>query len=286
MPITSKFVCHNGHFVKEEELCISGSNRAFKYGDGFFETMHYAYGEVQLFEKHTTRMQLAMEALQITSDILSSPKLLHKEIVHLINANHYFKGARIRLSIYRSGGGLYLPETNKAEYLIECYALENDRYPINSQGLCIEIYKTYKKPKYQNFTFKTLNTPISVLASIYKKEMNVDDCLLLNEDNEIIESTHSNIFFIKDDKVLMPSLKSGCVNGLMQAEVYQLLCKTNLKVLTNQSVFEQDLTNFDEIFLTNAVKGLQWVGAYKNKRYDNKISKQIHKNLVQHIFDR
>jgi branched-chain amino acid aminotransferase len=37
----------------------------------------------------------------------------------------------------------------------------------------------------------------------------------------------------------------------------------------------QNLLAADEIFLTNAVKGIEWVVAYRTKRYYNDMSKKM-----------
>ena len=284
MPITSKFVCLNGRFIKEEELSFDANNRAFRYGDGFFETMHYAKGQVQLFNLHLNRIEKTMQLLKLESNILLNTRLLHKEIVHLINANHFFKGARIRISIFRDGDGLYLPNSNKANYLIETWALNAENYPINNKGLHLETYNELTKVKSKNYFYKSLNTRVSILASLYKKELEADDCFLLNSENEIIESISSNVFFIKKNILYTPSKSSGCVHGVMREKILQTLSKTNLKIDENTSIKEENIMQFDEIFLSNATQGIQWIGAYKTKRYDNKITKQIQKILIADIF--
>ena len=35
------------------------------------------------------------------------------------------------------------------------------------------------------------------------------------------------------------------------------------------------LLQADEMFLTNAIRGIQWVGSYRQKRYFNKATKEI-----------
>ncbi len=283
MPITSKFVCLNGRFLKEEELLFDANNRAFRYGDGFFETMHYAFGEIQLFEQHLDRIKKTMSLLKLESNILLHAQLLHKEIVHLINANHYFKGARVRFSIFRNGAGLYEPETNSASYLIESWALEDDKYPLNRKGLKIGIYSSLKKPKGASFFYKSLNTRVSILASIYKQKYQFDDCLLMNSDDNLIESISSNAFFIKDETVYTSSDNSGCIHGIMRQKLLSILPKADLKVIISEQITPKDIPEFDEIFLTNAIHGIQWVGAYKARRYDNKITKKIHNILTETI---
>jgi len=67
-----KFICFNGRFEKASSFHLSIENRAFRYGDGFFETMHYAFGEVQVFAIHHKRILRAMQLLQLSSSLLET----------------------------------------------------------------------------------------------------------------------------------------------------------------------------------------------------------------------
>ena len=275
-----KFICIDGRYEKESEFKFSRGNRAFRYGDGFFETMHYAYGSVQLFEKHHRRLLKAMQLLKMQSSSLENPKIIHKEIVHLINANHQFKGARIRLTIFRSGGGLYKPETQQASYLIESDTLESDTYPLNTKGISINYYDVLAKPINSFQFYKSLNTTVSILASIHAEESKVDDCLLMNTDGYLIESTSSNVFFIQNKVIYTPDLDSGCIEGIMRDKVIEKALQLRFSVIEGAQIRPEHLTKFDEIFLTNAIQGIQWVSAYKNKRYFNKQTQIIHRALI------
>jgi branched-chain amino acid aminotransferase len=37
----------------------------------------------------------------------------------------------------------------------------------------------------------------------------------------------------------------------------------------------QNLLAADEVFLTNAIRGINWVGGYRTKRYQNNISRRL-----------
>lgn len=285
MPITSKFICLNGRFIKEEEFLIDANNRAFRYGDGFFETMHYSNGEVQLFDTHLVRMKKVFDLLKFESNIILHKNFIAKEIAHLANANHFFKGARVRMSFYRDGGGLYEPNSNKVNYVIENWALENEKYPLNRKGISIGLFNQVRKSKTETSFYKSLNTSVSILASLHKNEIQTDDCFLCNTENHIIESISSNSFFIKDKTIYTPSLNSACVHGVMRQFILKVLKSMDFELVDNAIIKENQLEYFDEIFLSNAVKGIEWVGAYNKKRYDNKITKQIHNSLLNHIFN-
>ncbi|MBN2669397.1 MAG: aminotransferase class IV [Bacteroidales bacterium] len=283
MSQASLFLCYNGRVLKDHEFVASHRNRAFKYGDGFFETMHFAYGHVQLLEQHFERIRRAMDDLQMFNNVLLQPKLIENEIKHLISANHFFNGARVRLTVFREDGGLYRPAGNKANYLIEVASLDALNYPLNSEGLHIDLYLKHSKSTGINYFYKSLNSKVSILGSILASELMVDDCLLINSKGELIESTNSNLFIIKDLNVYTPAIESGCVDGIMRGEVIKIIKNSNLNLHTYSFFTPKDIISFDEIFLTNAIKGIQWVGAYHQKRYDNKITKQLHSQLVKTI---
>jgi branched-chain amino acid aminotransferase len=71
-----------------------------------------------------------------------------------------------------------------------------------------------------------------------------------------------------------PALAEGCINGVMRKVILDLAAKARIYVYETE-LKPNDLIRADEIFLTNAVQGIQWVGAYKSKRYFNKVSKTL-----------
>ena len=49
-------ICYNGKYINKSELSLSIDNRAFKYGDAFFETIRCSLGQPLFFEEHYFRM--------------------------------------------------------------------------------------------------------------------------------------------------------------------------------------------------------------------------------------
>ena len=61
---------------------------------------------------------------------------------------------------------------------------------------------------------------VNVLGSIYAKENDYQNCILINEKKELVEALNANIFLIKGNEILTPSLDSGCINGIIQKKDY------------------------------------------------------------------
>lgn len=273
--LKGQFICFNGEFIRKSELNISANNRAFKYGDGVFETIRVIKKEPLFYIEHIKRLSLALELLKIDFSIDFLKTELKQNIVRLLNANKFFAGARIRITVFRSGEGLYTPTSNKMEYLIEASELENEYYALNKRGLNIGIYNEIKITYSEFSNFKTINSLPYILAGIYKKQNGFDDCILVNNENNLIEGISSNLFILKNNVLYTTGAQSGCIEGIMKNIVIDIALSKSMTVFDEALLTENDLLTADEIFMTNVINGVQWVLSYKKKRYYNKFSRVL-----------
>jgi branched-subunit amino acid aminotransferase/4-amino-4-deoxychorismate lyase len=133
------------------------------------------------------------------------------------------------------------------------------------------VYADIKKPINKLSNIKTGNALLYVMAGLAKQSMKLDECFLINENGGICESISSNIFVIKNGTLYTPPLNDGCVAGIMRKQIIALAA--NHKILVFESaVTDYTLSNADEVFLSNSIKGVQWVGQYKQKYYTNKLA--------------
>ena len=129
-----------------------------------------------------------------------------------------------------------------------------------------------------------LNSLINTMAGIWAKEHGFDDCLIINDRGQIIESFHSNLFIVKDNVIYSPALILGCVDGVMRTQILKIAREIGFSTNDNIQITESDLLGADEIFLTNAIEGIRWIGAFRQRRYFNKIAKQLCEHLNKNIF--
>jgi branched-chain amino acid aminotransferase len=275
------FYCLNGDYHREEEKTIGPKNRAFRYGDALFETIYASYTNCHFLEKHLERLIAGMKILSMDVPIGFNERLFVRKIQRLLHKNHHIKGARIRIAVFRNEGGLYTPTDNSISYIIESEVLENTSYEINKQGYDIDIYPDMQRHYSLISSFKSSNCSLFTMAGIWRKKMELDDCIILNDREELCESVSSNIFLVKGSKIYTPSIKSGCVNGIMRNLVVDLLNEMNLEVDDNAVLKEEDLLEADEVFLTNSITGIRKVLAFRKKRYYSFLVKEIHERLVE-----
>jgi len=270
----------NGALVSKDENLFKAGNRAFTYGDQLFETILFRDGELKFWEDHYFRMMGGACLLRMEIPIHLNIDFIQTEILKTIEASNLSSiNSRVRLSIFRTQGGFYNPQDRSLEYLIEVEPLEDSQLEFNNKGFNIDVFYDHSKPKQDLSNIKGLNSIISVLASIYMAENNLDDAILLNSDSEICETSASNIFVVKDGVIYTPPINSGCVDGIIRKKIIENIDDWGYTI-EEKEMKPFELIKADEVFLSNSIKGIQWVQAYKKKKYQKNISSDIYNKLM------
>lgn len=266
------FYCYNNKFfdINQASFVI---NRAMKYGDGLFESIRVIDGKPQFYSLHIERLRKGMEFLKIEYHQQQFEEI-KVCIEQLLIKNEINKGGRIRLTLFRSGGGTYIPQTNKPYYFIETEPISVNEYQLNTRGFSIDVAEENKIYFNPLLRFKTLNSLPYVMASMEKDKKLVDELVLLNTTGNIVEATKSNIFLVFGNTLYTPLLSEGCLDGVMRKIVIQIAKQIGLKVAEGQLPINY-LERADELFLSNSVQGISWVGSYHKKRYFNKVSRKL-----------
>lgn len=258
------------------------NNRAFCYGDALFETIHANGTRLQFFSEHYNRLNEGMKTLRMDQ---STPgeDILERDLIRLLNKNHMYKGVRIRLSVFRNTGGFYSPTDNSVSYMAEAIPLEHDHYTLNHKGLKTEVFNRLSKQADMLSNLKTANSLLYIHAGIFKSEQKLDDCFIINTEGRLIEAISSNLFIIKDSRLYTPPLDEGCVAGIMRSQILRIAGNEGIGCMESP-ITEEDLLAADECFLTNAVSGIRWVIAFRNKRFYNKTSRLLTASLNRELF--
>jgi len=278
-----KYIIYNGDPVMKNKPVITVDNRALRYGDSLFETVRYHKGIPLFFFDHYYRLTYGMDVLKMNIASLPDEDTLIKQITFLVNKNSVFKDARIRISVFRNGAGLYTPGDNDVSYIIEAVPVEGDLYSFNKKGLIIGLFDKYYKSSQPLFSFKNSNSLVYILGSIYKKENMLDDCLIMNDKGLIIEALSSNLFWIKNETVFTPSFASGCVKGVMRRHVIDTIRGMRLSYKESPGTTIDEIKSADEVFLTNVIHGISRVAGIDEKRYYSITTKKIFNALLNNV---
>ncbi len=268
-------ISFNGKILKRNDFTISPTNRAFRYGDGVFETIRVSKGCVLWAEHHFARLSNASDVLQLIRENNWSQDQLEHQILHLCEANeHIHTDARIRLSMYRNEGGYYTPLTNKSSVLIESEAIDQNRFTLNTKGISVDIFPDIPKVYNRLSALKSINAQIYILAGIYKRNKGLGDVMLLNQEGRVAEATASNIFIVQNHNLITPHLSEACVDGVMRRVIIECALESGLTV-KEKSVTIDHLLTADELLLTNTIQGVRWARTFREKRYGNHLGNKL-----------
>ena len=273
-----EYILHNDEFVAANHPVIGVQNRAFRYGDGLFESMRMDNGKLKFAEQHADRLRAGMKALKMDGSNLMDEYFLKQKTAELCKKNKLKDHIRFRLSVYRAGEGLYTPESNKSGYVLEAAPLAQPTYELNRKGLIVDVYDEITKPVNKLSNYKTTNSLLYVMAGLYKKQHNLDEAFILNQHGFLCESISSNVFVVYDKQIYTPALSEGCVAGVMRSVVMNMAKSNNIPLIEAQ-INPEVLKEAEEVFITNATGGIRWVMGYGRKRYFNEISKDLSARL-------
>jgi branched-subunit amino acid aminotransferase/4-amino-4-deoxychorismate lyase len=275
------WIDHNGAWLPADGPVLSTDNRAYHFGDGLFETIRIINGAPCFMDHHWARMITGAGLLRIELPPTLDRAGAERRIKELVERTGTTSG-RCRLTLYRSGGGQYRPATNAGAYTLEIAPLADATYTLNEQGLMVDIWPEMRKPINELSRHKTMNCQYYIMAALWSQQRGLDDCLLQNERGNIIESSSGNLFIVSNGVLYTPSLSDGCLGGVMRAQIINVALSNGIKVY-ECSLNPQNLLAADELFFTNAVRGVQWVSGYRTKRYMHRMAGQLMGLLVRTI---
>jgi len=237
-------VFRKSEFINEQDLIIKSSNRAFNYGDGFFETIKIINTKPFNFPAHYARFSLACKVLKLKNE--ETTRSLLSVINDLINQNKLINGS-VKIHISREEGGKYQPKYQNCEMMINTYSGLGFEQNI-PVSLCVFSDEVKTMGRLSNI--KSVNAAVSVLGAIHAKELGFENAILRNAKGDYIEVTNSSLFIVKDNVIYTPPLSDGCIDGTMRAWVL-----SNDKII-EKSLSLYDIKQSDEVFITNALTGI------------------------------
>lgn len=261
----------NGSLRSGDDFKLGIDNRAFKYGDGIFDTLKFQDGDLCFLEDHYFRLMSSMRMLRMRIPMDFTLDYYEEQIRLTLEANDLKEQGRVRVNVFRQDGGLYTPLSNEINFLIEATPM-----PVLSDDLIeIELFKDFPLASGLLSTIKTNNRMVNILCSIFAKENGYQNCILINEKKELAEALNANIFLVKGNEILTPSLDSGCINGIIRKKLIELLKKETKFDLKELSISPFDLLKVDEVFLTNSINEILAVDHYRKKKYTKEITMEI-----------
>jgi 4-amino-4-deoxychorismate lyase len=229
------------------QASLSLNDRGLNYGHGLFETMRLSAGQLPLWHYHRQRLGIGADRLGIALD---SPRLE----TYLQQARDTFPADGMLKLLLTAGLGPrgYRQCSQASSYVLQYFPLP----PVaKSTAVRLQLCDYALPHNAQLAGIKHLNRLDQVLAAAELKEG--FDGLLLDVDGNVVEALSSNIFLFDGQNWLTPELNLCGVAGVMR----RLLCEEIIPSLGQHLVVKPvalaSLLNAREVFVCNAVRGIQ-----------------------------
>lgn len=227
----------NGRFIEERLAKVSVFDRSFLYGDGIFETLRAYSGKVFKEEEHLNRLRRSAEIIY-----LSLPEIDYSRIFQKLLKCNNLSDALIRLTISRGEGWGIEPSgiPNIVMFAKNFSGLPEEMYEKGISAVVVER----RRPK---TAIKSTNYLEAILAKIEAKGR---EAIMLSGDGFVAGAVTSNIFMVKDQRLITPPLSLGILPGITRETV--LTIAKPLSIKAEEQVFrKEELYSADEVFLTS-----------------------------------
>ena len=243
----------NGRVASPEEAHISVYDRGFLYGDSIFETVRTYSGKPFALAEHLSRLARSAERLFIELPV--SLETITAEVEQGI-ALAQNPESFARIMITRGSGPLGLDPglaQNPARVvLVEPFVpLSAEAY---ENGVGAITYRTVRSTDATPAAgAKVANYLTSVLAIREARKHDAVEAFIVDGRGNVLEGTTSNVFIVKEGRLITVSEESGILSGITRAYLLRAAERLGLAVII-RDIREEELTAADEIFISSTLR--------------------------------
>ncbi|MEQ1524409.1 MAG: aminotransferase class IV, partial [Aestuariivirga sp.] len=237
-------VWFNGTFVTGA-LPLDPHDRGFLLGDGVFETVAVINHKPLWLDEHVQRMAHAATELGIA---FSAEGTFSGLTEVLKKSAAPCEVLRITLSRGKAARGLAGDGTSPSLLItLEEFSARNFFQPCR-----LKVSQVRRNEFAPSSRLKTLSY-IDGIAAAREVAVDADDALMLNTSGHVASATVANIFVLRGDELITPSLDQGILPGIMRRVLLDHAKKLGLKSV-ERAVPLEDLVRADAVFLCNSLR--------------------------------
>lgn len=229
---------------------VSTMDRGFLYGDGVFETITIVDGKAVLFLQHLNRLTKACAQLALSFD----KKKLVEEFAQLLQQGTGTQVAKIIVTRGVGGRGYKAASEQNSTRVMQLFDPIQEPSLSASKGASVMVCKHRLSQSRTLAGIKHLNRLDQVLASL-ELTTEFQEGLCLDENDNVIEGTKSNILLWHNNRVVVPDLSLNGVQGIMLAELQNQFNNLGYTI-ENKALKLSDVISADELILCNSVIGV------------------------------
>jgi len=250
-------------FIDSKKAKIHVLNHSLHFASSVFEGIR-VYNKKPLFlDEHLDRLYMSSKIMKLKIN-LKKNKLI-STINKLIQLNKINDGY-IRPIVFRSSHSMS-PETKNCKSIIAIATWKWGTLFSNDKGISLTLskYPRLNSSVYPIQAKSSGSYQVAVISRIEADRKKFDDCLMLDLNKNVAETSACNIFWIKKNVVYTPK-KHSILNGVTRRCIVKLCLDNNIKIKINDYKIK-DILIADSVFITGTAAEIQPVKSIEKKKF-------------------
>lgn len=278
----SKFVWFDGRFVTIEKANVPVTTHAIHYGTSIFEGMRGYWNSENLhifrLDDHIKRFRNSGKFYSISLNYTDSQ--IKNAIVNLCKKNNMKRSCYLRPFYFVGQYGINLHVTENAPTHVAVFMFPfGDLFNKNGIRACVTSWRKFSDSSTPPLAKMGGNYLNSILATQECKRGGYDEAILLDQHANVSEAPGENIFIVRDNEIITPSLDSSALEGITRDTVFCIANDIGLKVSLRQ-ITRGELYLADEMFLSGTAAEITPIVWIDHKKVGNGRAGRITKQLM------
>ncbi len=267
---------YDGELLAESSTYFNAHTRGFSHGDALLETLRIAPQKIYFWEDHYLRLMASMRILRMEIPMSFTMEYLEDQLLKTVKESGLEDTSVIvRLYVFRKTAEEGSARKNEVSFLISPEEETTPFYLSHDNSYKIDLYKDHYVQAGMISNLSTVNSILKTIGSVYASENGYEDCILLNDSKNVVQTLYGNIFLVNQTQIKTPPLSDGCENGILRKKMIELLSKLPEYSLEETSISPFELQKADELFIIDIKDGIQSVTQYRKATYKTKVAKEL-----------
>jgi branched-chain amino acid aminotransferase/4-amino-4-deoxychorismate lyase len=232
-------------------MAIPADDRGFTLGDGLFETVLAAQGDLVRLAAHLERLALGCAVLGLPPPDPSEAERLMRRALHQAGLAGVRAAVRLTLTAGSGGRGLERPDAPVPRLVATAAPAPLPQAP--ARLITATVRRNDRSPAAR---LKTLAYLDNVLARREARAAGADEALMLNTRGQVASAAAANLFWIEDESLVTAALDCGVLAGVTRAQVIAAAAALGVTV-REAAAAPKTLARAEGLFLTNALIGVR-----------------------------
>lgn len=240
----------DGKYLPLEEAKVSVLDRGFIFGDGVYEVIPAYGGHLFRLAQHLQRLENSLQGIHLDNPLQNQQwQEIIEEIVRRNNNNN--QDQSIYLQVTRGAAKrdhVFPDEISQTIFVMSTPMQAVSQEKLDSGVAAI----THDDIRWRYCHIKSIALLPNTLMRQVAREAGADEAIL-NRDGKITEGAASNVFIVKNGKIITPAKDECLLPGITRDLILEIAAAAGLDY-SETDISLEDLQNADEIWLSSSTK--------------------------------